>query len=343
MKKEIGSEFCEAEHQENDKKYFLSGRTALDYIIRDIKKSYMVKSVLLPSYCCHTMIEPFVRNGIDVRFYDVFPDEESGLQVSVPEAKKHEIFYHMLYFGYAEVKGYDKAQIRDRWDIIIDDKTHSWLSGNQSVLADYQYVSYRKWTGFSGIAVAEKYGGVYEEKCSEITNERYCELRNLAMRLKGQYLSGLDVEKEKYLSLFKRAEEQLETDYVGYRPSVGSLEELENLDIGFMKKKRQENAEILINGLKDILQLKLPFGFIDRNTVPLFVPVLIKEKRNEIRNYLTKNSIYCPIHWPLSRWHKSLSDRALTLYDQELSLVCDQRYGEEDMERMVKLLKDYFS
>ena len=61
---EIGSEFWKynKKYISENEELFLSGRTALDAIIKDILSEYRIESALLPSYCCHTMIEPFIRN-----------------------------------------------------------------------------------------------------------------------------------------------------------------------------------------------------------------------------------------------------------------------------------------
>ena len=66
MINEIGSEFWKEnkKYLNENERLFLSGRTALDAIIKDSKKEHIIKSALLPSYCCHTMIEPFLRNDI---------------------------------------------------------------------------------------------------------------------------------------------------------------------------------------------------------------------------------------------------------------------------------------
>jgi hypothetical protein len=63
-------------------------------------------------------------------------------------------------------------------------------------------------------------------------------------------------------------------------------------------------------------------------TVRCFVPILLPN-RNEIRAHLTKNEIYCPVHWPKPEGCES------NIYDHELSLICDQRYGIKDMKRIV--------
>ena len=57
--REIGSEFWKPlkQHVRDSESFYLSGRTALDVIIRDAIKSYGITSVLMPSYCCHTIME----------------------------------------------------------------------------------------------------------------------------------------------------------------------------------------------------------------------------------------------------------------------------------------------
>ena len=66
---------------------------------------------------------------------------------------------------------------------------------------------------------------------------------------------------------------------------------------------------------------------------PLFVPVLL-ENRDKVRKHLTENKIYCPVHWPKPEGADS------NIYDMELSLICDQRYGVNDMERIVSVLSE---
>ena len=75
-RQEIGSEFWDIplSTSENsvfgdDTAWFLSGRSALEAIIADIKKQRNVRRAWLPSWCCDSMILPFVKNEINVQFY----------------------------------------------------------------------------------------------------------------------------------------------------------------------------------------------------------------------------------------------------------------------------------
>ena len=77
--------------------------------------------------------------------------------------------------------------------------------------------------------------------------------------------------------------------------------------------------------------------YIGKNDCPLFVPILYKN-RNELREYLIKKEIYCPIHWPKPFKENEISN---LLYEKEISLVCDQRYTADDMKRIVKEIKGF--
>lgn len=341
MVKEIGSEFWNDGPVRQDKVFLLSGRTALEYIIRDITKHHTVKSVLLPSYCCHTMIEPFCRHGISVRFYDVYFDEQRGLSVDIPKVQNDEIFYYLTYFGFSDLFGADLRTIKDACAVFIEDRTHSWLCGSANCDADYSYASYRKWTGFDAIAQATKKNGVFDAFPTSV-HEKYSAMRRKAFAMKRAFMETGTGDKQKFLNLFGGAEALLETDYVGYAPSAETMAAFLRLDTEQMQEIRRRNAKVLIDGLRDVPKVKLLFSDLNKEDVPLFVPVLISENRADLRKYLIDHAVYCPIHWPKSTFHEGISNRAEALYRQELSLICDQRYGCDDMERIVELIREYY-
>ena len=342
--KEIGSEFWKVTPQRNNRKYFLSGRTALEFIIRDILMQHDVNKVLLPSYCCHTMIEPFVRHGFNIRFYDVYFDIKVGLSVRLPESQTNEIFYYMTYFGFAQINGLDVQKIREKYSIIISDCTHSWLSvKNNAIKADYSFISYRKWNKFSGLAEANKYKGDFNISVSEQLNEKYVLKRENAFALKKAFINGSkSIQKNEFLKEFNEAEEILEEDYIGYGPSNEDLKDFLNTDWDKIKEIRKCNAKILIDGIKNIHGITLMFDKLSLGDVPLFVPILLNENRDDLKRYLINNRIYCPIHWPISNLHINISKLAKKIYASEISLICDQRYKEKDMKKIVKLINQYY-
>lgn len=106
---EVGSEFSwpgeieekerniilQAEHA-SDKKYLFSGRTAIDFVLSDIAQ---VSRALLPSYCCQSMIDPFLQRGIQVDFYQVYFEKEN-LQYRFPKNMDYDVLLWVDYFGF---------------------------------------------------------------------------------------------------------------------------------------------------------------------------------------------------------------------------------------------------
>lgn len=344
MLKEIGSEFWRSPNKRFDKRFFLSGRTALEYIVRDIDASNTPKSVILPSYCCHTMIEPFVRHGFSIRFYDVYYSEEQKcLCAKLPAHSEREILFYMSYFGFSQVAGLDLQDLRDKYQIIINDKTHSWLRTQSfGVQEDYSFTSFRKWGALSGIAEACKYGGNFIVPATEESNRKYISMRETAFGQKTDYMIH-GGEKAGFLKLFGEAEMLLEEDYEGYRPSYQTLDAFFSTDWETVRNRRRENAQYLLNGLRDVKEIVLPYTALNEADAPLFVPVFVKKGRDALRKYLVEQKIYCPAHWLKTELHNAISERASELYSCELSLLCDQRYGKEEMERIVSQIVKYYS
>ena len=331
---EIGSEFWSVPTAADKNKlfgdgtsWFLSGRAALNAIIRDIKKIKTVKTAALPSYCCDSMIMPFISNGIEVTFYSVC-FENGALVQKVDEEKEADIILIMDYFGYVgDYKAPENA-------IIIRDLTHSVLCDFKKD-ADYYFGSLRKWAGFlTGGFAYKKDGSAIETAESEKEGE-YIALRRAAMEEKAEYISGKS-ESKSYLERFNEAEELLDCVFEGKGDS-DDINSALYLDTKLIKEKRRENAKELLKELSDYAIFKE----VKNTDCPLFVPLYIENgKRDSLKKHLIKNSVYCPVHWPVSNYHKLNNDTA-GLYENEISIICDQRYNTCDMQRIIKEVKEF--
>lgn len=330
--REIGSEFWNIPINEkendffgNEINWFISGRAALDYIIKDIKSSKDVKTIAMPSWCCDTMIEPALKNGLEVLFYPVVIKNNNKLVKEI--TIQADILLKLDYFGY------EKTTIKFE-GIKINDVSHSLFIDKCNFDDDYVFGSLRKWAGFKtgGFAYSKK---GFSIKPLNKTNLNYIDLRILAMKEKEKYVDGL-INSKDYLSFFSNAECMLDELYecYGYEKDI---DDAKHLDIELIKNKRQENAKTLLRYVKKYAVFKEVKEF----DCPLFVPIIVpNNKRNDLRKYLIKNNVYCPIHWPISKLHK-LNEEEQFIYDNELSLVCDQRYNLEDMEYIGELVEDY--
>lgn len=350
---EIGGEFwlndkCESSSQldhSNNTVYLLSGRTALDYIIRDIKATKQFAVIAMPSYCCESMIEPFLRNGVNVELYDVELNDGGSKLYYNPSCSSDAVLL-LDYFGYTNSEVPRLAeQAKAAGKTVIYDGTHK-LNGNPAVegVADYVFCSDRKWFYSNAASVKKNTGRWNLDSSTLLRNTRYENQRNEAAEFKQKYINGALVDKREFLSCFAEAEELLDQDYVGYAAELESVDRLPSVDITALAERRCQNAQRLIDGLVliDLPWLSVPIKTISADDCPLFVPVLIEPTlRTAVRRQLIEHNIYCPVHWPLSELHYQcgVEQHDKRLYQTELSLVCDQRYESSDMDRIVETLK----
>lgn len=331
---EIGSEFWQIENSDdknnwfpNDAKWFLSGQNALNYIINDIKNNVSVSSVALPSWCCDSMIIPFLINNFDISFYEVIIENGHLVQNINQDC---DVILVMDYFGYES--SYNLSSYNG---IVIRDLTHS-LFVKKYYDAEYFFGSLRKWTGMLTGGYAWKKNSWSNNIVINEVNPEYVSLRIKAMKQKSDYINGLNNSKE-FLQIYEEAENVLdECNLKGvYRADESDILAAQTLDIKKIKNKRRKNAKELLKVLSDIAL----FPTVADKDCPLFVPIII-EQRDELKKNLISEGIYCPVHWPLSK-HHILKENMKEIYKKELSIVCDQRYSIEDMKKICNIIKKY--
>lgn len=335
--REIGSEFWLErkplkQSPERDSCYVLSGRTAIDLIIQDIAKTRSVHSAYMPAWCCDSMIAPFLAHGTRIIFYDVSFD--GCLKCHTDGTDYTDVFYVNNYFGYENTLPIETVKkYKEKGCIILYDRTHSFLMENDPylTLADYSFASIRKWMGVIGGAVVKGVNDFQLTQCS------YLAPKETAMRMKKAYIEGDEsIDKQSFLNFYSEFGHHLAEDYQNYEMDDLSYVLYKSEDLPAMRRKRRENAAYLhehLNGVKF-------FGELTDCAVPLFVPVFFDttEQRDSVRRKLIDAQIYSPIHWPKPAQIPAAFE-ANKIYDTELSLICDQRYALEDMQRIVKTIK----
>ncbi len=342
---EIGSEFWQDDIQdEHSCIHVLSGRTAIDLIIQDVKAmGSEAKRVYMPAWCCDSMLQPFKERLIDIDFYDVSWDN-GVINYDIDTAKEVDILYITNYFGYSNTLPIETIiDFKRRDAIIIYDRTHSLFREDSIVecLADYTFGSIRKWISVASGAYLGKKDG--ELSVSALTDYPYISCRKEAMELKAAYMSGDNsIDKQEFLDKYSRFGHLLEQDYRNYRMDEQSLNLWLSVDKEAIKKVRCANAVTLEACLKEVPNVQFMFK-LGESDYPLFVPILLdsKDERDSLRRYMTSNAIYCPIHWP----KPSLISKEATansIYDCELSLLCDQRYGIDDMLKITNTIKEFY-
>ena len=349
IKSEIGSEYWLEKNNkkaeninfnfQQEHKYLLSGRTAIDYVLQEILQEKIIKKVYFPSYCCQSMIQAFQDNNIEIEFYDVIYSNK--LEYNINLETECDIFYAMNYFGFEETRmDYYIEKFASKKTIIIEDITHSLLSEKPyNGKSDYMIASLRKWFPIMTGGIAIKGDGKFQVNNEEFsTNLNVYNSKKEAMSKKYRYIIGeKNISKEEFLKQYKDSNEELSRNYKNYNIDKESLAILQNIDFNEVNQTRQRNAKIIFDNLKINENIKFLCN-MKKGDCPLFIPIIVnKEMRADLRNYLTSNKIFCPIHWP-----KPEKAKECALYETELSLICDQRYSEEDIKREVNILNYFF-
>lgn len=323
---EIGSEFMENSFKRgkneycylvnSPKRYVLSGRTGL-FLIAEELINEGVSSIALPAYCCGSMVAPFVDAGFKVSFYCVN---------DLPNTKAVLI---MDYFGFLnpETVEYANKCYNAGIKVIVDATQTAFSRARTYDYADYIVVSYRKWMDCLCAAVYSK-KGFRTPEYSLVKND-YVKVWNDAAKRKRDYIDNNAGNKQDYLDMYAQANHMLAIDYVGYRACDSEIEKIENCDSRYIREVRRRNANILIDRLADKIDLMI--DRMSEEDCPLFIPVLFEpERRARIRYSLIHESIYCPCHWPIDEGYPY---QRTQYHDNEISLICDQRYKEGDMLR----------
>lgn len=360
--KEIGSEFWIDENFHNlesayfpeylsfgkDRKLLFSGRTAIDFVLQDIKKK--INTVYIPSYCCSSMLQPFIDRNIDIEYYDMKIDSH-GINYIIDFQKEVDLFFAISYFGFSQ-SNMDTVitKYREKEIIVIEDITHRLLSqSNYSEAADYWIASIRKWIPIPSGGIAIKSTGLFLEQTITPPPNTVINNKIKAMKQKSKYMNTFFYQKKSaekvkkdFSQRYSKFANELNLDYKNYAIDKKSELILLAADINKIKKKRIENAQFLYNELKDCVKLKFLFKKLDcQMDCPLFVPIVIEDfYRDNLKRLLIENEIYCPSHWPNPDPEK-LTVYKNPIYNQELSIICDQRYELKDMQRIVKVIKEF--
>ena len=358
MHKEIGSEFwTRCTPTSNDvftmrpSAYYLSniykvvetisGRTALEYIV-EILCDKNQKRAYLPSYCCHTMIEPFINHGMEVLFYDVEISEEGIHRIIVKD--DYDVILLLDYFGHIDIETKEIAKVSKQCGkTVIYDATHSLFYPLETEYYDYVYASYRKWVDINCGFVAWKNELYHGEITQNDNYQTYAAVRSRLFDLKAEYMNGGNVSKEDFLPLINTAESFLEEQYHHRMSDERSMDVLKTTDASYIINHRKTNARFLMKYINDIDDQRVRYLFpkVELTETALFVPVIVaSEMRDLLRKHLINNEIYCPAHWPVSAIHK-LMKGSKELFASELSLICDQRYDETDMQRIAECISDF--
>jgi len=320
---------------------FPFGRAALYYIFKVIKKKNNNIRILLPDYLCKSIVKTIEDIQLKFSFYPV--DKKLHLDRAYFEkmAKRktsHKIGILIInYFGLLSLNEdvrFIKNINRD-WIVIIDN-VQAFFEMNRKIEADFIFTSFRK-----SLPVPDGgYVKCHRDWTFPVKRKNNINISSLYKMIGGllKYLKNYEeIDDKVFLKFLEKGEKFLNNEEIyNSRISEMTLTILKNLDYKKIGAIRVKNFNYLKNRLSKIGIS--PLIEIEEGKIPLFFPIVI-HNRNEVRSKLFKESIFCPVHWPICREYEGELRTGKFLSKNELSLVIDQRYSKNDMERISDILE----
>jgi hypothetical protein len=303
--------------------YFLSARCAL----KAVAELTRVARVWLPSYLCPSMVDSFRDPPRDIRFYPVSKELRVAEDGWTRGLGPQDLVVAIHYFGF-ELEGFPWQEVCASGAILVEDSSQA-LFRVPSWNGSYGMVfSARKFIGTPDGAVFVGSQELIDRASMLKTPPREWWAKALEMTLlRRDFDQGQNV--EDWFPLFR----QVETSYpVGpFRASDVAVAVMESCtDYSIVAKARRRNFLALLSRLEDFALYKT----LPEDCVPLGFPVVVPaDRRAAVLEHLYAGEIYPPIHWNLNDLVEPRFAESHTLSNQILTLIIDQRYGDEAITR----------
>jgi dTDP-4-amino-4,6-dideoxygalactose transaminase len=160
-----------------------------------------------------------------------------------------------------------------------------------------------------------------------------------AMLLKALYLDGHPVAKDDFRALAVNGEGGIAEDDSAMTPVSAAL--LDAMDCLAWRSRRRANHDFLAARLAETRGLEV-LRPSDRGTCPFSVYLLCRDgrMRDRLRENLIRRRVYPAVLWPLEDCVIPLPRESVELSRRVLSLHCDGRYDEADMERVAEAVAE---
>lgn len=288
-----------------------TGRNCLEYILR--ARGY--KRVYLPLYSCDVLLEPFVKTGVDYTFYHVNGHLELDEDIVLGDG---EAFLYVNYYGLKQ-RHVDALAQKYGQRLIVDNTQAFYAHPIKGIDTFY---SCRKFFGVADGAY------LYCDKPLDIDLEQDRSWDRMTHLLK-----RVDVSPEAAYADFTHQDELLKRNPMRTMSPL-TRRIMMSIDYRQASDKRRENYTVLESALKQRNAIALP---MDSDATPMVYPFLTTDPG--LRQRLIDNKVYVATYWPNVKEWGGRDTLEYTLSCNLLPLPVDQRYGTEDMKRLLSLVK----
>ena len=290
-----------------------TGRNCLEYILR--VRQY--KKVYIPYYTCDVILEPFKKLGIPYEYYHVNIHLELRDELALKDGEA------LLYTNYYGLKQRYAEKLATQY-------------GNHLIVDNTQAFYANPIAGIDTFYTCRKFFGVPDGAYlySDVKLDQELEQ---------------DLSFERMSSLTKRIDLGAEAGYYDFRETSHNLigqpikrmskltqRLMQGIDYEQIAQKRRANYQQLHTALGASNTLGLP---LEEDAVPMIYPYL--SPTYGLREKLIDNKIFVARYWPNVLDWTTKDDIEYPLVCQMQPLPIDQRYREEDMNRIIDIIQRY--
>lgn len=303
---------------------FHNARSALHHVITDLAP----KRLWLPAYLCPDILQATSEASTEIRYFNLTKDLQPDTGFLAPRLQGDDVILTINYFGRGPA---------DAWLQFIENRSGTiWIEDCAQVIdtgaistSDFCIYSPRKILGVpDGGILVDKVGLVSAPRLTPLVDREFM----LPCRLRAE--DPRDLNNEEWFSAFQRVE-QAQTVSLEKISDVAQTV-LETTPLKPMSNARLRNYNFLHDRLGDIAL----YPESAKRWIPLCFPVL-SDNADGLVGYLAQNRIFCPRYWrDLPVGTGAFAD-AHMLSNMIVGLPCDQRYSEQDMDRIVNLVRTF--
>lgn len=300
---------------------FSNGRSALYALLQHVKP----KTCWLPAYSCTSLAEGAAHTNL--RFFPLNKNLSPDCDYLKTHIAAGDAVQAIDYFGRnpdAEFIAFCKSRADIHW---IEDRSQALLP-SKTAWGDYVLYSPRKLLGVPD-------GGIIVGITKKLPDMQYSEGATEADFIRPSLLRYED-KTEAHNAVWYRANVALEASLAVSQTPMSRISHyiLNHVDVQSIITKRKANYAALMQALVSVALLPddgadfVPFGF----------PIRVKD-RQKIAATLHQNNIFAAHHWPELPSSQSDFPNEHFLSQQLITLPCDHRYDEVDMQRIAAILK----
>ncbi len=288
-----------------------TGRNCLEYILR--ARSY--NKVYIPYYTCDVVLEPFRKLGVPFEYYHIDIHFEICDRFTLKEGEA------LLYTNYYGLKQSYVEKLAEK-------------VGNRLIVDNTQAFYAKPIKGIDSFYTCRKFFGVpdgaylYTDKQLDMEFEQdhsYERMDSLTKRI--------DLSPEAGYQDFHNTSKSLVGQPI-MRMSKLTQRMMQGIDYETVSRRRRENYQILHEALGKENNIELP---LNDDAVPMVYPYLVPVKG--LREMLIEKKIFVARYWPnVLEWTKP-DDIDYMMVSQMQPLPVDQRYGESEMNFIIRTIQ----